>query len=736
MEELVYNSSTFLFKVLNFNIMDSFKFDDEGKFLMRKLENQIFLNQDYKDKEFCDEEAMFSGYSDYLNFLEAEEQERLELERNPKLRELKRKERVEELKREQAAIRQMRIQQNQQMPPQVQTVQPIQPCQPIQPVQPFAMPVQPTILSYQQALPYIQVRTASYGKSRKKKKKNMLPLTEEEKGIIKERKAEIDDFKQESKDMYEALKKYRVDYDLVQQMRDVGIMHPYPQDPSKKKKNKKKEHILTPVEEMEKALESVYQNFMSNEELAKQEPRYTVYMEDVLTAFKECIKRKAGTVNAMQYVENLEDNLIKLYYLLADGVYEIGTSVAFIVNHPKQREVFAADFADRVVHHYFMHFLLPYFEANFIDSTYSCREGKGTLYGIKDIAEKIKICTENYTKDAWILKMDIRSFFMSIDKDLLLMMTINFIKYNYPETEENKELLIFLAEKIINYRPELNCRIKGDYTDWDGLAASKSLMMVGAHRGLAIGNLPSQFLANFYLNDLDKFITCTLGFQYYGRYVDDVVIISTDKEKLLKSIHLIREFTYKNLHIQFHEHKLYFQHYSKGVKFLGAQIMPGRIYPGNHIVSKFKMVANEARTMKIDFEVLEKWVARMNSYLGLMSQFDCFKLRKKVLTDPKIMGRVFPYISFPTTYSSIIFSPSMKRSLMTKKSIEMLLKIPDLFEFIDKYKFDENKKDANFNCYVLTTNKRHSRKRYMLLYSVRYKSKSYFLFADNDVMSD
>jgi len=63
--------------------------------------------------------------------------------------------------------------------------------------------------------------------------------------------------------------------------------------------------------------------------------------------------------------------------------YEMSPSICFIVTRPKKREVFAADFRDRVIHHVIMQRLEPLFEDRFIDDNYNCRKNKGVLYGVK-----------------------------------------------------------------------------------------------------------------------------------------------------------------------------------------------------------------------------------------------------------------------------------------------------------------------------------------------------------------
>ena len=90
-----------------------------------------------------------------------------------------------------------------------------------------------------------------------------------------------------------------------------------------------------------------------------------------------------------------------------DRTYEISKSICFIVTRPKKREVFAADFRDRVVHHVVMERLEPLFEEHFIEDNYNCRKGKGTLFGVRRLHEQLRQCSNNYTKSCWIGKFDL-----------------------------------------------------------------------------------------------------------------------------------------------------------------------------------------------------------------------------------------------------------------------------------------------------------------------------------------
>lgn len=159
---------------------------------------------------------------------------------------------------------------------------------------------------------------------------------------------------------------------------------------------------------------------------------------------------------------------------------------------------------------------------------------------------------------------------MSIDKAILFRKLREFVLENYHESD--RLLLIELIYKVIFNNPEDNCYIKGRRSDWKGLPKSKSLFTVAKGKGLPIGNLTSQIFANFYLNFFDKFVVETCGVKYYGRYVDDFVIVHEDKAFLLGLKDRLKEFIQRELAMTLHPKKVYLQHYTKGVKFIGAVI--------------------------------------------------------------------------------------------------------------------------------------------------------------------
>lgn len=293
-----------------------------------------------------------------------------------------------------------------------------------------------------------------------------------------------------------------------------------------------------------------------------------VSFDQIYHSYKDCRRHKRNKYSAVQFEMDLHESLVKLWEDLNNGTYEIGKSIAFVVTKPKYREVFAADFRDRIVHHLLIRRLEPLFEKYFDGSAYACRKGKGTLYGVRDIESKIREVTENYTKEAWILKIDIRSFFMSINKEVL---SRNLEKFMREKCSDWKDLewWIKLAKQIIDNRPEQNCEKHGDLTLWNYLPKNKSLFYSNG-RGLPIGNLSSQFFANFYLTLFDRFLH-SLGLTF-GRYADDTIIVGRDKKQLLGAIPKIREFLKNSLSLDLHPDKVYFQPANHGVIAFGTVI--------------------------------------------------------------------------------------------------------------------------------------------------------------------
>lgn len=356
---------------------------------------------------------------------------------------------------------------------------------------------------------------------------------------------------------------------------------------------------------------------------------------DLFQAYYDARKHKRNTRSAVAFEMNYESNLFQLHEELISWTYIISPSISFVINDPVQREIFAADFRDRIIHHLIYNYIYEIFDHQFIYDSYSCRLQKWTHFGIQRIDHFIRSCTDNYSRDVYILKLDIKWFFMHIDKHILFNQIEKTLSEKKDTLRIDYNFLIKLIQQVIFHDATKDCNIKWKTSDWNWLPADKSLFYSSDNTGLAIGNLTSQLFANIYLDCLDKYIKYDLWFQYYGRYVDDFVIIGADKQKVLAAIPMIRDFLHETLHLTLHPKKIYFQHYSKWVQFLGTYIKPYRSYIRKRTIGNFYQRIQNINTLlhprhEITSETKEYIMSVINSYLWTMKHYQTYNIRKKM----------------------------------------------------------------------------------------------------------
>ena len=348
---------------------------------------------------------------------------------------------------------------------------------------------------------------------------------------------------------------------------------------------------------------------------------------DIFQAYYDARCNKRNTRSQLEFEMNFEHELFQLYEELSTWTYKIEQSICFVILDPVQREIFASSFRDRIVHHLVYNYIYDFFDRHFIHDSYSCRLEKWTHYGIRRLDHFIRSCSQNYTKDCYVLKLDIKWFFMGIDKEILKQKITEKLD-TFTPLSLDKNRLLNLIYQIIDHDPTQNYIFKGSISDYDWLPKDKSLFHAWIGKWLPIWNLTSQLFANIYLDDLDKFMKYTLGLKYYGRYVDDFVIIHQDKEYLKSLVHIIRKYLSEQLQLTLHPNKIYLQHYSKWVKFLGAYIKPWRKYIHRRTIGNFQKKMN----CLSDYWDGKKELSIVNSYLWILRHGENFKIRKKILT--------------------------------------------------------------------------------------------------------
>ncbi len=320
-------------------------------------------------------------------------------------------------------------------------------------------------------------------------------------------------------------------------------------------------------------------------------------------AYFDCRRTKRNTGSALAFEENLEHNLRDLYDELQAGTYRPGRSICFVITRPRPREVWAAQFRDRIVHHLLHNRIAPRFYARFIADSCACIPGRGTLYAAERLEAKVRSVTQNWSRPAHYLKLDLANFFVSIDKHILNDQLARHI---------TEPWWMALAQTILFHDPRVNHEFRGNPAMLELVPPHKRLTNQPSDRGLPIGNLSSQFFANVYLDDLDQFVKHRIGARHYIRYVDDFVLLHESPQWLNQAHEQIAAFLPEQLHARLNSAKTILQPIERGIDFIGQVIKPWRR-------TTRRRTFNDAlrRVREIDSSEL---FATANSYFGLFGQ--------------------------------------------------------------------------------------------------------------------
>ena len=351
--------------------------------------------------------------------------------------------------------------------------------------------------------------------------------------------------------------------------------------------------------------------------------------EKLYQAYLGCRKTKRKTRNALKFEWDLERNLFQLQKELETKRYEPGRSICFVVKDPSPREIFAATFRDRIVHHLLVNEIEIMGEKSFIFDSFSCRKNKGAHLAVKRLKAFVKKVTENHRREAFYLHLDISGFFMAIEHHILYSLFKKMI-LRQKKSWQWKEDILWLAKTIIFHKPTQNYIIRGDTSLFRFIPSRRSLFNAPENKGLPIGNYSSQFFANLYLNEVDQFIKRGLKCRYYIRYVDDLVLLDEDREQLKYLRDKVSLFLKENLDLELNLNKTKLQSIDKGIDFLGYFIKPSYILVRQKIVKRFKKKLYGLDKTKKEIPELKKILATVNSYYGHFRHACSFNLRKSL----------------------------------------------------------------------------------------------------------
>lgn len=278
------------------------------------------------------------------------------------------------------------------------------------------------------------------------------------------------------------------------------------------------------------------------------------------------------------------------------------------------------------------------------------------------MAQHIRKESRNYKRDCYALKLDLRGYFMHINRKKLLKISVDTLQRmsQHRISKGFKKLwcdvldfsfLSWMTKKIVMLDPTRNCKFAGRKKDWEGLDTNKSLFKTPKGCGLPIGNLTSQLLSNVYLNVFDQYMKRVLKCKHYGRYVDDSYVIGESKKWLLSLVSRIRDFLRKRLNVDLHMGKLQVISIYYGVEFLGGFVKPFVKYISNG--SLVRMLQNIGT---VDYDNAESVYRSINSFLGILVHYSSFNIRCEMFLTENILKYAPVSKDMTKLYKPIIIS--------------------------------------------------------------------------------
>ena len=307
----------------------------------------------------------------------------------------------------------------------------------------------------------------------------------------------------------------------------------------------------------------------------------------LLAAWEDFLPGKKKRRDVIIFQGRLMDNIISLQLDLKNKSYQSGGYQAFKISDPKPRNIHKATVRDRLLHHLLYRETYDYFDAKFIDDSYSCRLAKGSHRCLRRLTDFSRQVSKNNRQTVWVLKCDIKKFFASIDHQILKEILAKYIV--------DQDLLWLFGQVIDSFNTPGQIGV-----------------------GLPLGNLTSQLLVNVYMNEFDQFVKRDLKVEYYLRYADDFLFLSDDRDFLVVLQPRLEEFLNNELKLFLHPQKIFLQTVVSGLDFLGW------IHFGNHQVLRTATKRRMLRKLEQSNEPATK-----AAYRALLKHGNTYKLGQR-----------------------------------------------------------------------------------------------------------
>ena len=212
------------------------------------------------------------------------------------------------------------------------------------------------------------------------------------------------------------------------------------------------------------------------------------------------VRQTRHTVQKEQHYLEIPQIVNRLAEQIRTHTYKPCRYTCFAISDSTPREILAPSYPDRIVHRWLVNKMELYIDKRFLDCSYANRTGKGHHKAVKQLQYYL-----NNPANKYYLKMDIESFFNSIDHAVLLTLVKRWIA-KLPYEEDEKEIITAVVETIITHNPTKNVIYTGAQEKLKIIPRQKSYFHNAPGKGLPLGNLSSQFFANIYLHELDWFV--------------------------------------------------------------------------------------------------------------------------------------------------------------------------------------------------------------------------------------
>ena len=350
--------------------------------------------------------------------------------------------------------------------------------------------------------------------------------------------------------------------------------------------------------------------------------------ENLYRAYLHARRNKRFREEVLEFSANLEDHLYELQKTLRDQTYRPGAYKKRVIHDPVDRLIMWQAFIHRVVQWAVYQIINPGFVRSYIEDSYACIKGRGSdaaaqrlFYFMEQAGRKERAA--GYDEQGkpfrrfYFEKLDTSKFFYRIDHQVSLDLVGK--KCNYAPW------LMWIMDLFVNAEGE-----KFGFPPGKGVKDVTPDEML-ADKGLAVGSLLNQMLANVNQNEVDHFCKRKLRIHYYVRYMDDIVILSDDRAQLLEWRRQIEDFMAERLKLELNPKKTFIQPIFHGIDFCQYRIYPNHIRLKKATALRMKRNLKRIQRLYAEGEIdLERAQRTVTSYMGLMSHCDSYQLRKTI----------------------------------------------------------------------------------------------------------